>query len=49
MKDEDFELFLTNAVRGIQWVKLLNNHQYTNTITSLVFDALKLKVNGEMY
>jgi branched-chain amino acid aminotransferase len=38
------EVFLTNAIRGIQWVKLLGNHQFTNTISKELMEILNNEI-----
>ncbi len=38
------EIFLTNAIRGIQWVHSFNNKQYTHTITKSIFNELLKKM-----
>ena len=35
------ELFLTNAIRGLRWVKQLDDHQYGHSITTAVFQKLQ--------
>lgn len=31
------EIFLTNAIRGIRWVKLFRDHQYSNSFSSTIY------------
>jgi branched-subunit amino acid aminotransferase/4-amino-4-deoxychorismate lyase len=33
------EIFLTNAIRGMRWVELVDEKLYKNTITKQVFAA----------
>ncbi|MFN8237472.1 MAG: aminotransferase class IV [Chitinophagales bacterium] len=35
------EVFLTNVIRGIRWVKYMDDKQYTNTITKQLFQEFK--------
>lgn len=35
------EIFLTNAIRGIRWVKQLGDHQYGHSVTLAVFQKLQ--------
>lgn len=35
------EMFLTNAIRGIQWVKCFNKKDYRNTVTKEIVDLIK--------
>ncbi len=40
------EVFLTNAVSGIRWVKQCRNKLYSNTVTKKIFDACLLPLYG---
>ena len=39
------EMFLTNVIRGIRWVKYLDEKRYSNTITLQLFDKFKAVVS----
>lgn len=41
---EAAELFLTNAIHGIRWVKQLGNHQYSNVLTQQLHRQLMLSM-----
>lgn len=34
------EIFLTNAIYGLKWVKTFGNHQFTNTLSARIHDQL---------
>jgi len=40
------EIFLTNSIRGIQWVSAYKNKTYRNEVTSGIFDKLQRLVNA---
>lgn len=40
------EIFLTNVIKGIQWVKYCNNLEYTNKATQLIFNNIIKPLNS---
>lgn len=43
IEDAD-EIFLTNAIRGVQWIKMFKDKIYTNKITKKIFEQLRIVI-----